>query len=118
MQYWDMGFGPGNFSYAALNASRAKATGTPYQRDTSVAYAGPGASYNSSVIADDAPGGWRLFRIKVSDPCVPSCERMGEIFDAQRRMVGALSYHPSSNYGHAGPLHVCRKSLYNSCNLI
>ncbi|RXK37646.1 L-ascorbate oxidase [Tremella mesenterica] len=67
-KYWDMGYGPGNFSYTALNTSRASMKGSPYLRDTSVVYSGPGESYNSSVIDDDGPGGWRLFRIKVSDP--------------------------------------------------
>ena len=67
-KYWDMGAGIGDFSYEALNASRAQASGMPFLRDTSVAYPGPGPSYNSSMIGDDAPGGWRLFRISVYDP--------------------------------------------------
>jgi len=56
-KYWDMGAGLGNFSYASLNQSRSEAKGQPFQRDTSVAFPGPGDSFNSSMIADDAPGG-------------------------------------------------------------
>ncbi len=67
-KYWDMGIGMGNFSYAALNASLASRSGKPYLRDTSVVYAGPGEAYNGSMIADNAPGGWRLLRVKVTDP--------------------------------------------------
>ena len=69
-QYWDMGIGMGNFSYAALNASMASRSGSPIKRDTSIAYPGPGEAYNGSMIGDDAPGGWRLLRINVTDPFV------------------------------------------------
>jgi len=71
-KYWDMGAGMGNFSYAALNASLAARTGIPFQRDTSIAYSGPGESYNNSMIGDKASGGWRLLRINVTDPCCSS----------------------------------------------
>ncbi|ORX33571.1 multi-copper oxidase laccase-like protein [Kockovaella imperatae] len=67
-KYWDMGSGTGNFSYAALNASRAAAKGLPYLRDTSVVYPSPGAAYNGSVTGNYSDAGWRLFRIKVEDP--------------------------------------------------
>ncbi|KAK4686505.1 hypothetical protein P7C73_g3621, partial [Tremellales sp. Uapishka_1] len=63
-KYWDMGGGMGNFTYEAL----AKSTATPFLRDTSVAYSGPGASWDNQTIADDGPGGWRLFRIEITDP--------------------------------------------------
>ena len=67
-KYWDMGHGPGNFSYEALAASNANRTGKPYLRDTSVAYPSPGASYSGQTTTKGGPAGWRLFRIRVEDP--------------------------------------------------
>lgn len=67
-KYWDMGHGPGNFSYEALAAFNANRTGKPYRRDASVAYPSPGASYAGVAIDKGAPAGWRLFRIRVEDP--------------------------------------------------
>lgn len=67
-KYWDMGHGPGNFSYAALDVFNANRTGKPYLRDTSVAYPSPGASYLGQAIDKGGAAGWRLFRIRVTDP--------------------------------------------------
>lgn len=58
----------GNFSYEALAQTLANRTGTPFRRDTSVAYPGPGASYIGQKVPAGTPGGWRLLRIKVTDP--------------------------------------------------
>jgi L-ascorbate oxidase len=63
-----MGSGPGEFSYEALDASLASSTGKPYRRDTSIVYAGPGPSFAGVPITPYAPGGWRLFRVTVTDP--------------------------------------------------
>lgn len=64
-KYWDMGGGTGNFSYEAYNSTLTNGTGTPILRDTSIVYSGPGASYAGKNITAYAPGGWRLFRLKV-----------------------------------------------------
>ena len=63
-----MGEGSGNFSYDALNEFRQRTGFQPYLRDTSIAYAGPGAAYNNSKIDNFGAAGWRLFRIRVDDP--------------------------------------------------
>ncbi len=102
-----MGGGVGNFSYAALNASLSSRSGKPFRRDTSIVYAGPGASYTNQTIPTGAPGGWRLFRIEVTDPYVFFKART----DSQWVMGHALPYHSPSSHGYAGELYVCGKPV-------
>jgi hypothetical protein len=63
-----MGAGSGNFSYSSLDEYRAKASGEPYLRDTSVVFPGLGQTYNNSKAATGIPAGWRLLRIRVENP--------------------------------------------------
>ena len=66
-QYWDMGAGTGNFSYEALEEIQGSVAGSPIPRDTSIVYGGPGASYTGANITSGSPGGWRLFRLSITD---------------------------------------------------
>lgn len=100
-----MGAGTGNFSYEALEEIQGSVAGSPIPRDTSIVYGGPGASYTGANITSGSPGGWRLFRLSITD--VSGGESMRfltftEMVAFPARRVGrTLSPPTAHDHGHA-----------------
>ena len=76
-KHWTVGIFAGTFSFAAYDDKRGKSAGTstkdlvsyanPVPRDTTVLYAGPGASYTNETVSDPLrnDGGWAVLRYRV-----------------------------------------------------